>query len=567
MNSPGSLAALVAVAMAMAMLPLRGAEPAKKRPNLVVMISVDMLSGEIMDRYGAGLPGGLGRLQREGVFFDNAFHEHAFTETGPGHSVLLSGRHPASTGIPANQWRDRATGEMIYCVQDSNAVDFGEPSGKAGSSGIRFKGTTFGTWLKDQVPGSRVFAISGKDRASILMAGPKADGVFWLQDGFGFTTSTAYAKALPEWLAQFNKNLLRDLHDRSLVWTPMGPSDGVTYPGHWMAGNVPVISQLPRLLQAPGLAMEAKGGYLFKETQDGSFWRRWRASPFSDDTTFDAAEELIRNERLGEGQNTDLLALGLSSTNALEHAFGNSGPEMLDQIRRLDRRLGLFLDRIQSGGRSVVVVLSADHGGLDFAERLQDQGIPAKRIDIEAWIKDLQSKVRNQLHLDKDVLLVGDDHDPDQLYLNPVVARQLGGRKELIAKVISIVRSMPDIAVVASYDEIAALPAKRFEDPREESLLYRLKFSAAPERAGDILLAFQAMVERGGPPLEDPAQHGSAYDYDRRVPIIFWGPWLGEHRMEPASTVDIAPTLAKELGIEPEERLDGVPLKLSGSHH
>ena len=565
MNNRCSLAALIAVAMAM--LPIRGAEAPKKRPNLVVMISVDMLSGEIMDRYGAGLPGGLGRLQREGVFFDNAFHEHAFTETGPGHSVLLSGRHPASTGIPANQWRDRATGEMIYCVQDSNAVDFGEPSGKAGSSGIRFKGTTFGTWLKDQVPGSRVFAISGKDRASILMAGPKADGVFWLQDGFGFTTSTAYAKAVPEWLAQFNKNLLRDLRDRSMVWTPMGPTDGVTYPGHWMAGNVPVISQLPRLLQAPGLAMEAKGGYLFKETQDGSFWRRWRASPFSDDTTFDAAEELIRNERLGEGQTTDLLALGLSSTNALEHAFGNSGPEMLDQIRRLDRRLGQFLDRIQSGGRSVVVVLSADHGGLDFAERLQDQGIPAKRIDIEAWIKDLQSKVRNQLHLDKDLLLVGDDHDPDQLYLNPVVARQLGDRKELIAKVISIVRSMPDIAVVASYDEIAALPAKRFEDPREESLLYRLKFSAAPERAGDILLAFQAMVERGGPPNEDPAQHGSAYDYDRRVPIIFWGPWLGEHRMDPASTVDIAPTLAKELGIEPEERLDGVPLKLSDSHH
>ena len=111
MNNRGSLAALVAVAMAM--LPLRGAEAPKKRPNLVVMISVDMLSGEIMDRYGAGLPGGLGRLQREGVFFDNAFHEHAFTETGPGHSVLLSGRHPASTGIPANQWRDRATGEMI----------------------------------------------------------------------------------------------------------------------------------------------------------------------------------------------------------------------------------------------------------------------------------------------------------------------------------------------------------------------------------------------------------------------------------------------------------------------
>jgi Type I phosphodiesterase / nucleotide pyrophosphatase len=109
-----------------------------------------------------------------------------------------------------------------------------------------------------------------------------------------------------------------------------------------------------------------------------------------------------------------VLALGLSATNALEHAYyGNAGPEMLDQIRRLDRRLGMFLDRIQAGGRSVAVVLSADHGGLDFAERLQDQGISAKRIDIAAWIEELQSRVRKELHLDKDLLPIGDEHDPD----------------------------------------------------------------------------------------------------------------------------------------------------------
>jgi predicted AlkP superfamily pyrophosphatase or phosphodiesterase len=139
----------------------------------------------------------------------------------------------------------------------------------------------------------------------------------------------------------------------------------------------------------------------------------------------------------------------------------------------------------------------------------------------------------------------------------------LGDHKQLVAGVLKIVRAMPDIAVAASYDEIAALPAKRFEDPSTESLLYRLKFSAAPERSGEILLAFKAMILRGGPPDEDPAQHGSAYDYDRRIPIIFWGPWTGERRMDPASTVDIAPTLASELGIKPEEPLDGIPLRLS----
>jgi len=537
--------------------------PAPKRPNLVIMISVDMLSGEIMDRYGADLPGGLGRLEREGVYFENAFHDHAFTETGPGHSVLLSGRHPASTGIPENQWRDRATGKVIYCVQDPKAVDFGEPSGKAGSSGVWFKGTTLGTWLKDQVPGSRVFAISGKDRASILMAGPKTDGVFWFQDGFGFTTSTAYAKALPDWLAQFNSALLTQLRDKALVWTPIGPTDGVTLPGRWMIGDVPLVSKLPRLIQAPGLAMDAKGGYLLHETQDGSFWRRWRGSPFFDEATFDAAEALIRNEHLGEGPGTDLLALGLSATNVIEHAYGNSGPEMLDQMRRLDRRLGIFLDRIQAGGRTVEIVFSADHGGLDFVERLRDQGIPARRLDSDAWLKQLQAKVRAEFHLDRDLIIPGNDHFPNEVYFDPQAAQQLGDRKDWLPKVENLIRAMPDIAAVASFDELAALPDKRFDDPRDESLLYRLKYSAAPERAGEILFAFGPMIELGGPPGHDPAQHGTAYDYDRRVPIIFWGPWQAEHRTDPASTVDIAPTLARELGIQPAERLDGVPLRLS----
>src|ERR1700678_1126954 len=183
------------------------AQPAqnKKRPDLILMISVDMLSGEIMDRYTDSLPGGLGRLLKEGVVFENAYQEHAFTETGPGHSTLLSGRHPSSTGIPNNSWLDPTTGRTVYCVDDKNAVNIGEPSGATGSGPKWFQGTTFGTWLHNQLPGSRVFSVAGKDRAAILMAGPITNGVYWFQEGFGFTTSTAYTKTLPDWLLQFNK--------------------------------------------------------------------------------------------------------------------------------------------------------------------------------------------------------------------------------------------------------------------------------------------------------------------------------------------------------------------------
>lgn len=531
-----------------------------QKPALIIMISVDMLSGEIMDRFTDNLPGGLGRLLREGVVFENGYQEHAFTETGPGHSTLLSGRHPSSTGIPNNSWIDMTTGKTEYCVDDKSVTNIGQPEGGIGCSPKWFIGTTFGTWLRDQFPDSRVFSIAGKDRAAILMAGPKTNGVYWFQEGFGFTTSTAYSKTLPDWLIQYNKSFLQTITNKSLIWNPIGPADGKAYPGVWHAqiSDTIIVSTLPRLVQTQGFPQETAPGFLLGETQNGSFWSRWRATPFWDEAIFNAAEAMIKSEHIGQGPATDLLCLGLSATNATEHAYGNAGPEIQDLIRRLDRRLGEFLNKLQKDGRPIAVVLSADHGGLDFAERLRSQGIPARRLNSAAWMKDLQARVRSQFNLNTDLLLGG----PRGIYLKKEIAAPLGERKQVLAKVTEIIRGMPEIAAVATYDELAALPEKRFADPRTSSLLYRLKFSAYPGRSGDILFAFNPLVEIDGPPKYDPAQHGTPHDYDRRVPIIFWGPWKAEQRFDPASTVDIAPTLAKQFGINQEEKVDGVSLNL-----
>lgn len=533
---------------------------AGQKPALIIMISVDMLSGEIMDRFTDNLPGGLGKLLREGVVFQNGFQEHAFTETGPGHSTLLSGRHPSSTGIPNNSWIDMNTGKTEYCVDDVDATNFGQPEGGIGCSPKWFIGTTFGTWLRNQHPGNRVFSIAGKDRAAILMAGPKTDGVYWFQEGFGFTTSTAYAKKLPDWLVQHNKSFLQTVSNKSIIWNPMQPADGKAYSGVWHAqiSDTVIVSTLPRLVQTQGFPQEAAPGFLLGETQNGSFWSRWRATPFWDEAIFNAAEAMIKNEHIGQGPDTDLLCLGLSATNATEHAYGNAGPEIQDLIRRLDRRLGEFLANLQKNGRPIAVVLSADHGGLDFAERLRSQGIPARRLNTSLWMKDLQARVRREFNLDKDLLAGG----PRGLYLRKDIAGRLGDRREVLNKVVGIVKDMPEIAAVATDEELAALPEKRFADPRTSSLLYRLKFSAHTGRSGDILFAFNPLVELDGPPKYDPAQHGTPHDYDRHVPIIFWGPWKAEQRSDPASTVDIAPTLAQQFSVRQEEKVDGIPLKL-----
>jgi arylsulfatase A-like enzyme len=58
------------------------------------------------------------------------------------------------------------------------------------------------------------------------------------------------------------------------------------------------------------------------------------------------------------------------------------------------------------------------------------------------------------------------------------------------------------------------------------------------------------------------ASHGSPYDYDSHVPLIFYGAGVrpGRHA-EFVRTVDLAPTLAAMLGVQPTERVDGRDLK------
>ena len=59
------------------------------------------------------------------------------------------------------------------------------------------------------------------------------------------------------------------------------------------------------------------------------------------------------------------------------------------------------------------------------------------------------------------------------------------------------------------------------------------------------------------------ASHGSPYDFDSNVPVIFYGPGIAAARhSEFVRTVDIAPTLAKLLGVKPLEKLDGLPLSI-----
>jgi hypothetical protein len=535
MRIPGGSLILAATILAAAPPP---------RPTLVVVISVDQLSEELVSRWCAEMPGGLGRLLREGTTFSAAYHDHGYTETGPGHSVLLTGCEPMHTGIPHNAWLDATTHRSVYCVEDPAGQPLEIPWHPVGPANL--VPSTLGEWMAAAIPGSRSFAISGKDRSAILMAGHRAQGVYWWTGALGFTTSRAYARSLPGWLATWNAAYTGRLQRESLHWSPL-EEGGLPPAATLTIHGSPVPLGLPRSVHPVGAPLDA------------ACMTRIRRSPFLDEAVLDAAQALVEGERLGRGPSVDLLALGLASTDHVGHAFGNGGPEMLDNLRRLDRNLGAFLDRLASRTPGLWVVLTADHGALDIPERLQAQGVPARRFDLCAWEKGFNLELQRRLGGARPFFL---PHEGCQPTLDPA-ARVPGGPSStaILAAAAALALETPEIAEAVPAGDLARLVPDPATPPAARSFRERLRLSLVPGRSGDLLLALKPLVI-----LDDPverAAHGQPADYDRRVPLVFWGPWRSERRDEQVRTLDLAPTLARELGIRPGGNVDGHPLDLA----
>ncbi|HET6329308.1 MAG TPA: alkaline phosphatase family protein [Holophagaceae bacterium] len=521
---------------------------APPRPKLVVVISIDQFSADLLARCAQDLPGGLGRLKREGVWFTDAYQAHGITETGPGHSVLLSGRYPAHTGIPENEWRDAETGHQVYCVEDPRARVVGGDPDAGSMSQTWFRGTTLGDWLQRQRPGSRAFGLSFKDRAAILMSGRHPSAVYWMDGANGFTTSTAYANALPDWLAAFDARTRQAWAGGPIVWAA---GDKAAFPARgpeaFTLSGETVRMGLPRKILGVGDAL------------DGKFMDRLKASPYMDELTIQAAEALITNEKLGQGHSTDLLALSLSATDYVAHFYGTFGPEMADQLARLDAALGQFLDFLKTQDPGVWVALSADHGGSDIPERLAEMGYPARRVPLAEWMKTLDQNLRDKWKLDTPALLPGSG--ADMLYLSAPAIRAAGSQDAAAAQAAEIAKKMDGIADAFPGFQLQQTQVDLRADPATFTLAQRMALSFVPGRSGDVVVAWKPYIGLSGKPpyLED---HGAPWDFDRRVPLIFWGPWKAAQRVEPVALVDLAPTLANELGIKPEEALDGVQLNL-----
>ena len=515
-------AAIIGCVLALLGLPAvtRGQSPPKK-PSLVVLVTIDQFRGDFLERFGAQMTGGIARLMRGGAVFTNAHHDHAITETAPGHATLLAGRFPRSTRIMMNAVGVADTASPLL------AGGYG-----TGASPRRFNGTTLADWLHDANAASRVLSVSMKDRSAILPIGRSRGEVYWYSPDGRFVTSSYYRDSLPVWVNQFNDRGMA-LSYGGKKWTLLLPESA--YP------------------ERDSVRVESDGeGFTFPHALPADGFEAAslvRTTPFIDDVVVAFALDGVTSLKLGTGPGTDLLSISLSATDVIGHRFGPDSREMHDQVLRVDRAVGTLLDSLYKlrDSTTITVAFTADHGAGTIPELAPASVQPRpQRVQLRPLLGPIRAGMTaarlDSLAIDIDQNLVFIDR-------NAFKAAKVNADSvlDLFAKAL---RAAPGVARV---DRFAKLVADTLRDPVARRWAHQFPATVPIE----LVVTLTPLSTFGG----NVASHASGYDYDSHVPLIFYGAGLKPGRVtEFVRTVDLAPTLAAIAGVKPSEPLDGVVL-------
>ena len=531
-------------------------------PKLILQITVDQLRGDqpgrYLDRMGDG---GFRYFMQHGVWYANAHHAHANTETVVGHTTLATGADPAAHGMVANVWLDRKTGKLVYNIEDNRyriltagaGVDKTtkiDPTQKLaateGRSPAAIRVSTFSDELAIYYGGrSKIFGVSVKDRGAVPLAG-HAGKAFWFSKATGeFVSSTFYYDRYPEWVNEWNKKKLAFQYgDKS--WTLL--NDKSTY----LFG---AADDKPWEIDYGGFGRVFP--HPFGRADSKYYTTLLTISPLGDELTLDFAKTLIAHEELGKHDVPDFLSISFSSTDFIGHLFGPSSLEMEDNLLRLDRTLAdllAYVDR-NVGLRNTLIVLAADHGAPEAPGYLNELGIEARYIRPEKWdAEPAIAALKRQFGVSKELVL---RYEHPYVYLHEDVIQDKGlNQAEVESAVAAELMKLDGIALAISS---MALRENKLPSTRVIDTVLR---NFNPERSGHIFVVFEPHsflnVTEGFPAA---VTHGSPWRYDTYVPVVFAGGSLNARRIyREIQTVDVAPTLAAVVGVKPPSGARGAPL-------
>ena len=507
-------------------------------PKLAVIIVVDQMRADYVDRFNADWKGGLHRMVADGAWFQQAAYPYLSTFTCAGHATVSTGAFPHTHGVFQNAWWDRESRKQMSCTEDPQAKDagYGVPV-TAGDSAHRLLVPTFTDTMREKLQ-AHVVSLSLKDRSAIMLGGHGGDAVTWLSNSLdGWVTSSAFTSSpVPAVKAFIDAN--PTTADFGKTWDRLLPAARYAGADDGLAEAPPAgwTSTFPHPLK--GAAGKV----------DATYFAQWERSPFADAYLGRFAASLVDSFKLGRHATTDVLAISFSSPDLVGHAFGPRSHEIQDMYAHLDVTLGTLFARLDAavGKDKWVVGLTADHGVTPIPEQLTAEGKDAGRMSAAAITEAIEKVLGPALGEGRHVTVV----NSNDLYFEPGVYDRIRQSSALLNAVVAAIAERPGVQRVFQREQL------RDGATSHDALLRAAALSYVPGRSGDLIIALKPgwMFSAGG------TTHGSANADDQRVPILFFGHGIkrGTYQ-QAASPADVAPTLAALAGIS-LSKAEGHPL-------
>lgn len=518
----------IAAAASVAATPSTASSP--KKPKLIVQITLDQVRADVFEKATPAFSGGLSRLVSEGYWVKRGVVDHAITVSLPGHAALSTGAYPSTHGLTANEWWVEKNGSWTWmdAVSDANEKIAGAGE-RDGPSARNLLAPTIGEAVKAANAEAKAVSLSTGNSIALAYGGHQSDAVYWFDSASGvFVTSTYYRAAPHDWVAAFNSNHLSVFKKKEWALAIEPEHTALADPDASPVENEGKNATFPHRFETERAA---------DQDEEEAFNSWFAGTPLKDGALIALAEKAVEAERLGADAVPDYLSIAFDSTDSVGHAFGQRSLEYLDALMRIDASLGRFFDFLDRavGKENYIVALSADHGVADFPES------GGKRRITTAEIEQALDKVEE---------IASAEPGPKSV-LADRIARALE-TLDFIAAAYT-----PEELTRASKDSYAYLFRRSFRpDFTPDFPLWTEKESRPhhPARYGVVVRFIEGATFDAA-----PAVHGSPYDYDRLVPILFYGAGVkaGANR-EGFATVDIVPTLLELAGLPPLPNADGV---------
>ncbi len=490
------------------------------RPKLVVLIVVDQLRGDLLERYHDQFAdGGFRLFMDRGAYFSNCYYQYANTRTAPGHATIGTGAYTLGHGILANEYWDATQKKVIDSTADSAYQTIGGDEHRTGSSPHNLLATTFADELRLATEGkSRTFGVALKDRAALLPVGFTANGAFWIDRSNGqFVTSTYYMQQPPAWLVEFNNGKRAEKY-LNLEWKD---ADGT------ILGNT-----RPRQRNGRELTYYDKVG----------------ATPFANDYEIEFVRELIEREKIGEGPATDFLSISFSAPDILGHDVGPDSREHRAMIMALDRQLAGFFGYLarRFGYANMLIALTADHGISTVPEVATELRMPAKNVKAEDPRAQLNAALSKTFGRNADYV-------PYFIYplafLNPDAFAAVNLKEAEAERAVGEAMKQIGMRSYATKQQLAA-------DDVANSVFRTKYLNSYTPLFGWYVFGLPAPFNLSHNPRG--TDHSMPYSYDSHVPLGFYGlafkPGMYRSASEP---VDLAVTLSSLLGVNQPSSAQG----------